>query len=228
MSKMELDKAGFVGQPESELDVAYLLGLAQGHLPFPFVVTAINDTFPDCEGVDPTTGKRITIELEVHSRLESPIPVVSLRRLFESTAALRHRFIYRPRPESVRGQLQALQAVDPLAHAVVSHFLNVILADLRQRVPAVVVDDTLTRHFSVRYGSGKGLLGIYPSGRLVSAGIDDTVKTYGDSVTEATRALREAVSTVGVLRTEHDGVPVIAALERLMRTIDQSQRAPNG
>src|SRR5439155_9089788 len=164
----------------------------------------------------------------VHSRLESPIPVVRLRRLFESTAALRHRFIYRPRPESVRGQLQALQAVDPLAHAVVSHFLNVILADLRQRVPAVVVDDTLTRHFSVRYGSGKGLLGIYPSGRLVSAGIDDTVKTYGDSVTEATRALREAVSTVGVLRTEHYGVAVIAALERLMRTIDQSQRAPNG
>jgi hypothetical protein len=144
MTDLDFGKAGFGGQPESELDVAYLLGLAQKHLPFRFVVTGINDTFPDCEGIDPTTGKRITIELEVHSRnylghghpvkladgtpacdyivcwednwLESPIPVISLRTVFQSTPSLRHRFVYRPRPGSLRGP-HAFPSLAPRARA---------------------------------------------------------------------------------------------------------------
>jgi hypothetical protein len=32
VTNLELARAGFVGQPESELDVAFLLGLAQEHL----------------------------------------------------------------------------------------------------------------------------------------------------------------------------------------------------
>jgi hypothetical protein len=252
MTNLDFGQAGFVGQPESELDVAYLLGLAQEHLPFSLVVTAINDTFPDCEGIDSKTGKRITIELEVHSRnylghghplkladgslacdyivcwednwQESPIPVISLRRLFES-APLRHRLVYQPRPYSLRGQLQVVQATDPHAYEAVIHFIDVALAELRRRIPACVVDETLTKHFSVRYGSGKGLLGVYPSGRLVSAGIGDMVKTYGDIVAEPTQSLRRAVQSVSVLRTREDAAPVVAALERVMGAIKDSQSA---
>lgn len=44
---------GFLGEPTSELEVAYLLGVAQEYLPFPRVITSINDAFPDCEGIDP-------------------------------------------------------------------------------------------------------------------------------------------------------------------------------
>jgi hypothetical protein len=69
MLQVQPDFRGFAGDPESELEVAYLLALAQERLGFPFVVTGINDAFPDCEGLDPTTGKRITIELEVQSEL---------------------------------------------------------------------------------------------------------------------------------------------------------------
>jgi len=47
---------GFHGEPESELEIAYLLGVAQQYLPFPFVVTSINDAFPDCGESTPQTA----------------------------------------------------------------------------------------------------------------------------------------------------------------------------
>lgn len=157
---------------------------------------------------------------------ESPIHVVSLRKLFETTAALQHRIIYQPRPDSLRGQLLALRTAQPGAHAAVSHFLDVTLQELQRRIPAVILDERLTKHFSVRYGTGKGLLGIYPSGRLVCAGVDDTVRTYGPDAAEPTRALRHVVATVGVVRTKDDWGPVLTAIEVLMHTIEQLQR-PN-
>ena len=45
-----------------------LFGLAQAHLPFPFVVNVIRAAFPGCEGVDPATGRHIRIEFELRSR----------------------------------------------------------------------------------------------------------------------------------------------------------------
>jgi hypothetical protein len=255
MSNSEQTKAGFVGQPESELEVAYLLGLAQEHLPFPFIVTAINDAFPDCEGIDPTNGKRITIELEVYSRSflahghplkladgsagcdyivcwednwpDSPVPVVSLRTLFETVPALRHRLVYQPRPESLRGQLLALRTGQPASYEAVTHFLDVMLPELQRRIPAVVIGDAGTKHFVVKYGSGKGLLGVYPSGKLVCAGVDDTVRTYGQDVAEPTVLLRQATARVGVIRSKRDGAPVLDALESLIRVIQQVDASPS-
>jgi hypothetical protein len=67
VAKTESASLAFKGAPESEWDVAYLLGVAQAHLPFRFAVRGIGTAFPDCEGIDPTTGRRVTIELEVRS-----------------------------------------------------------------------------------------------------------------------------------------------------------------
>ena len=68
MSKIPGEFRGYAGEPESELGVAFLLGLLHDYLPFPMVVNSINDAFPDCEGVNPETEKPIRIELEVLSQ----------------------------------------------------------------------------------------------------------------------------------------------------------------
>lgn len=68
MTENPPDFSGYAGEPESELEVAFLLGLVYDHLPFRLVVKSINDTFPDCQGFDPVTKEPVRIELEVLSR----------------------------------------------------------------------------------------------------------------------------------------------------------------
>jgi hypothetical protein len=239
---------GFVGEPANELEVAYLLGIAQEHLPFPFVITSINDGFPDCEGIDPRTGTRVAIELEVRSSHfkthrhstkacdyivcwednwpDAPINVVCLKSLFERTPALMQRLIIRVRPGSLRDDLRKRQTTDPATYDAVTHFLDVALPAVQHRIPAVVLDERLTKHFLVRYGTGRGLLGIYPSGRLVCASEKDMVKTYGAAVAAPTRALRAAVDSVGkVLQSTAQAAVVLDALEGLIHVIAQVEVA---
>jgi hypothetical protein len=236
---------GFAGDPQSELEVAYLLGLAQPYLPFPFVVTAINDAFPDCEGLDPTTGKRVAVELEVRSRnflshghalkgcgyivcwednwKDAPASVrrriVALKGRFRTEADLARKFIYRPRPDSLRAQLAEIQVTNPKAHAAVSHLLDVALPQLQLHTPAITLDETGTKHFSIKYGSGKGMLGVYPAGKLVAGAVHDTVARYGEPLRVPTRKLREAVKKIGVLRSEKQCPALVEALAEVMQAI---------
>jgi hypothetical protein len=68
MSDIPPDFVGYAGEPESELDIVFLMGLVYDHLPFRLVVSSINDAFPDCQGFDPITKKPVRIEFEVLSR----------------------------------------------------------------------------------------------------------------------------------------------------------------
>jgi len=61
MTDIPKEFRGYAGEPQSELEVAFLLGLLYDYLPFPFVVTSINDAFPDCEGIDPKSGQPVRI-----------------------------------------------------------------------------------------------------------------------------------------------------------------------
>jgi len=239
---------GFCGDPESELEVVFLLGLAQEYLPFPLAVTAINDAFPDCEGVDPTNGKPVTIEIEVRSRNfqdhnhdqggcdyiicwednwpDAPLPVVSLKELFRSVPALAAKFIDRPHPGSLRAQLQERLEMEPTRYEAVTHFLDTALPELQRRLPAVVVDDRLSKHYLVRYGgSGIGLLGVYPSGKLVCARVEHSVARYGRDVAEPVRALRAAVRQIGTLRSKEQVPVLLDALGGLVDVIARVERA---
>ncbi len=69
--------------------------------------------------------------------------------------------------------------------------------------------------------AGKGLLGIYPSGKLVRAGEEDMVKTYGPEVADPTRTLRKVVGDIGVLRSKDQVGVLVDALEGLVRVIAQ-------
>ncbi len=240
---------GFAGDPQSELEVAYLLGLAQEYLPFPLVVTAINDTFPDCEGLDPTTGRRVTIELEVRSRnfhghrhpvggcdyivcweddwKDAPVDVrakiICLKNLFHRETKLARKFLDIPRPESLRAQLAEIRDANPDAHVAVTHLLEVGLRQMQLRIPGVTLDDTRTKHFSVRYGSGKGVLGVFPAGKLVAGSVDHMVERYGKVVAAPTRKLRDVVERVGVLTTQKQCPAILDALEQVMRAIASTQ-----
>lgn len=247
------DFRGFAGDPQSELEVAYLLGLAQQYLPFPFVATAINDAFPDCEGVDPTTGQRVTIELEVRSRnflghghpiegcqyivcwednwKDAPSSVrrkiICLKDLFQSEPDLARKFIPRPRPGSLLAQLAEIRTTNPKVHAAVTHLLRQGLPRIQARIPAITLDDTGTKHFSIKYGSGKGVLGIYPGGKLVAGSVADMVARYGESLRAPTQKLRTIIADVGVLRSPKQCRAILGGLEEVMSVIARSGAAAN-
>jgi hypothetical protein len=244
MNNTVSSKLAFEGSPESELEIAYLLGVSQQYLPFPFVVTAINDAFPDCEGVDPTTGKRITIELEVRSRNfldhrhppagcdyiicwednwighKPPPKIVSLKHLFETNDELKSRLLHMPRPTSPRGQLFALKSSKPEAYEIVTHFLDVMLADLRLRVPRLDLKEDGQKQFVIRYAPGRRLLCIWPSGHMEGPGVADMVKRYGASVAAETKAFHTLVRKIGMLESRDNAEQIVAALERLVRAIE--------
>jgi hypothetical protein len=239
------DFRGFAGDPQSELEVAYFLGLAQAYLPFPFVVTGINDAFPDCEGLDPTTGKRVTIELEVRSRnflshghpidgcqyilcweddwKDAPADVrkkiVCLKDLFRTEPDLARKFIDRPRPKSLRAQLAEIRGTNPKADAAVTHLLRVGLPQMQGRIPAITLDESGTKHFSIKYGSGKGVLGVYPAGKLVAGSVVEMVAHYGEALRAPTRKLRDVIAEVRVLTSQKQCPTLLVALEGVMHAI---------
>ncbi len=231
--------------------IRYLLGLAQAHLPFPFVVTGINDAVPDCEGLDPTTGRRIAIELEVRSRNflshRHPIKgcdyivcweddwkdarahvrekIVCLRDLFRTKSDLARKFIDKPRPESLRAELAEIRGTNPKAHAAVTHLLRVGLPQVQLRIPAITLDDTGTKHFSIKYGSGKGVLGVHPAGKLVAGSVVDMVAHYGEPLRVPTRKLRDVIAEVRVLTSQDQCPALLDALEGVMHAIARTEAA---
>ena len=220
------DFRGYAGDPRNELEVVYLFGLAQGHLPFPFVVNVIRPAFPDCEGVDPTTGRPITIEFERRSRhfgahrhpesgcdyivcweddwKDAPAAVrnkiVSLKDIYLKQPELRDRFRHVPLPNLLRDQLERLRTANPQQHEAVARLLDG-LSEMQDRIPALTVGDAGRRHFSISYGSGKNIFGVRPDGTLVVGTEDDMVARYGESVRAPTVALRARVKKIGALTT---------------------------
>jgi hypothetical protein len=217
------DFRGYVGEPSSELSVAFLLGLLYDYLPFPFVPTRINDAFPDCEGVDPTTGSYIGIELELLSRNylshghplegcdyivcwrddwpESPIPVISLEELIAENDLEGKRFILSRRPGSLRTELEGLQATDPHTYEVVGYFLDSVFANVQKRIPGANLDEGLSAAFSLRDPEGKGIIGVTPYGKLICNSVEQYVRDYGEWIREPAGRFRGRIKGVGVLRT---------------------------
>jgi hypothetical protein len=193
-----VDFRGFAGDPASELEVVGLFFMALPYLPFPFVITSVNDAFPDVEGLNPETGARVTCEVEVrsshfkahghapagcdhivcweHDWPAAPVDVVCLRELFARIPVLQQRFMDCPRPGSLRDEFHQRAQTDPAGHTIVKHVLDVAMPAFQTRFPALRFVPDTTRHFSWKYGTGKSMLGIYPNGKLVIPGENDMAK----------------------------------------------------
>lgn len=192
------DFRGFAGEPRSEMTVVFLFGVLHDHLPFPFVTTRINDTFPDCEGIDPTNGNDVYIEFELLSRHyvdhghpregcdyivcwkdnwpESPIPVISLKDLIKTKGLQDKCFIHVLPPDSLEAELEALKDKNPKAYAAVKHFKDVSLERVRVRVSDFYVAEDRTRHWGVKFGGKGGFVGFYPNRKLVCGSVDEIVR----------------------------------------------------
>ena len=244
MTKAQPRPLAFKGAPESEWDVAYLLGVAQEHLPFPFAVIGIGTAFPDCQGIDPVTGQRVTIEFEVRSRSfidhghpkagcdyiicwednwvgHTPPPlIISLKQLFEATPALRCRLEYVPRAGSVRDQLAAFSDRHPEGSQAVVHLVEDLLPRLQDELDGLAVDDTRSKQFVVRYRSGRRLLCVTSStGKVEGATEKHMLTVYGPAVAAETLNYARVIKSISVLRTESDAEAVAEALEALVRVI---------
>ena len=200
----------------SELEVVFLFGLLYHHLDFPFVVTAINDAFPDCEGVDPITGKTVNIEFEYLSRHylshghplsgcdyivcwednwpESPIPVISLKIMIEAKNLKDKLFLDIPRPGSIRERLEQIKEKNPIAYNAVRHFMDVSLPKVQKIFPDLSIDEHQTRHYGVKYRGKGGLVGFYPNGRLICSSVDYKVKKHGEEIRRAAQKMRKIVN----------------------------------
>lgn len=241
MSDIPPDFVGYAGEPESELDIAFLMGLVYDHLPFRLVVSSINDAFPDCQGFDPVTKKPIRIEFEVLSRNyllhdhpmegcdyivcwrdnwpESPIPVISIEDLIDKGGLEGRRFFFVPRSGSLRKQLDDLKERDIALYRVVCYFLSDVLNNIFRKHPGTHVDDKLTKHFSVRAPNGYGIFGFYPYGKFVCLRIDEFVKRFGPEVADAARVFRDTVVGIKMLRSAEDADQVGKALDDLLNAI---------
>lgn len=200
MSKIPQNFRGYAGDPRSELDVAFLLGLVYDYLPFQWVVRSLNDTFPDCEGIDPATGKPVRVEPEVlsHNYLshghpmkgcdhivcwqdnwpESPIPVIALDQLIKGSGLEANRFIFVPRPGSPLQELEDLKETNFEVFEVIDYFLNDSIPRIREKPPHIYADVSLTKHFCIRDGTGYGFLGFYPQGKLTCFQVDEAVDKH--------------------------------------------------
>ena len=136
------------------------------------------------------------------------------------------------RPESSRAQLDEMRTTNPNAYAAVSHLLEKGLPRVQARIPAITLDDTGTKHFSIKYGSGKGVFGIYPAGKLVAGSVANMVARYGEPLCAPTQKLRIIIADVGVLTSPRQCQAVLDGLEEVMSVIagmetasSQSQRS---
>jgi hypothetical protein len=237
---------GYAGDPESELDVAFLLGLVLDYLPFRLVVTIINDAFPDCEGFDPVTGAPVRIELEILSRNymmhghpnkgchyivcwrdnwpESGIKVISLEDIIYKNNLDGKCFIFIPKPGSLREQLHDLKERDAEVYQVVNYFLNDVLERIFQKYKGTRIDDRLTKHFSVRAANGKGIFGIYPHGKLVCLNVNEFIKRFGDNIAESAKVFRETIWAIKILRSTKDADRAGEALDVFLDAISKEKR----
>ncbi|TRZ48889.1 hypothetical protein D4S03_09075 [bacterium] len=240
---------GYAGDPESELDVAFLLGLVLDYLPFRLVVSSINDAFPDCEGFDPVTGAPVRIELEVFSRnyklhghpskgchyivcwrdnwpeseTESGIKVISLEDIIYKNNLDGKHFIFIPKPGSLREQLDDLKERDAEVYQVVYYFLNDVLEKIFQKYKGTRINDRLTKHFSVRAANGKGVFGIYPHGKLVCLKVNEFVKRFGDDIAESAKVFRETILGIKILRSTKDADRAGEALDVFLNAISKEK-----
>jgi hypothetical protein len=214
---------GYAGEPQSELDVAFLLGLIYDYLPFRFVVRAINDAFPDCEGVDPITWKPVRIELEVLSRnflshghpLDgcdyivcwrdnwpgSPIPVISIQQIIEKNSLDGERFLYIPKEGSLRVQLSQLKKTDTNVFNTVNYFLTQVIPYLINKYPKIQIDDTTSRHFVLRDSAGRGFFGFYPHGKLICISVNYAIEIYGNDIANCAAIFRDNVMSLKIIRS---------------------------
>lgn len=245
MSQIDSGFRGYAGEPQSELDVAFLAGLLYDHLPFPLVVKSINDAYPDCEGIDPLTGKPVRIELEVYSRNylshghpmtgcdyilcwrdnwpESPIPVVAIEDIIEANGLEGSRFLYIPREGSLRLQLDELQKTDPTVFDAVKYFLADVVPSVLQKHKGSQLDDTTSKHFTVRDGIGRGFFGVYPYGKLICISVKEAVRRYGEEIAPPTNSFRDQVIATKMLRSKEQGDRIGQALDKFLASISRTQ-----
>jgi hypothetical protein len=247
MGKNPIPKSfrGYAGEPQSEMEVVFLFGLLYKYLPFPFVVREINDTFPDCKGIDPITKKPVNIEFELFSRNydhpikechyivcwednwpDSPITVISLKSLIERKNLAGKCFIDIPAPGSVGEKMEELKDANPQAYRTVKHFLDVSLKKVQREFPGLYVDTKRTKHYGVKYLGNKSLgIGIYPSGKLVCKNVDEIVKTYGKSVRKVAIKMRHIVKKeIGILQNNKQSELVAKSLKEILLAISKTNK----
>jgi hypothetical protein len=129
------------------------------------------------------------------------------------------RFFFVPRSGSLRKQLDDLKEQDTALSRVVRYFLSDVLNNMFGKHPGTHVDDTLTKHFSVRAPNGYGIFELYPYGKLVCLRIDKFVKRFGPEVADAARVFRDTVVGIKMLRSAEDADQVGKALDDLLNAI---------
>jgi hypothetical protein len=241
MDQIDSKFHGYAGEPQSELEIAFLLGLVYDYLPFRYVVQSINDAFPDCMGIDPLTGKPIRIELEVYSRNyishghplagcdyiicwrdnwpDSPIPIISIEDIIDINGLEGNRLIFIPKEGSLRIQLDELKEKDIVVFESVTHFLNKVVPVILERHKGALIDDRFSRHFIVRDFNGRGVLGFYPHGKLVCISVKEAVKRYGKEVEGPAKSFRDEVMGVKILRSKDQGEQVGKALDVFLNVL---------
>ncbi|MFH1226596.1 MAG: hypothetical protein V1701_01680 [Planctomycetota bacterium] len=249
MKKIPKRFRGYAGEPTSEMEVVYLFGVLCKHLPFPFVVRAINDTFPDCEGINPLTGKTVSIEFELFSHRyknhhhpmnkkscdyivcwkkttgsDFPIPVISLQELIKKKKLVGKYFIHIPVKGLVNEQLANLKKSKPRAYKVVNHFLEV-LRKLEEKFSGFCIDDKRTRHYGVKYHDCGAGVGVYPNGKLVCNTVGEMVKKFGERVRESALKMRHIViKDIKMLCSTKDGDKIAKELEEVLLVISKPHK----
>ena len=240
MTQIPIEFRGYAGEPQSELDIAFLLGLLYDYLPFSIVVTSINDAFPDCEGVDPENGRPVRIELEVLSRNylrhghpfkgcdyivcwrdnwpDSPIPVISIERIIEENGLARERFMFIPKPGSLMEQLYELKQKDLSTFETVNYFLDKALPRITTKHPSIRVDDTLKKHFNVLV-KDSGVLGFYPHGKIVCLSVNECVKRFGEQARAPAKAFRDSVIGTKVMTNKADADAIADSLNAFLNAL---------
>lgn len=243
MKKNEL--VAYEGEPGSELEVVFLFGLLyediRNLLSSPFLVTEINDAFPDCEGINPETGELVNIEFEYKSSHylnhqhptngchyivcwendwpTSPIPVVSLKDLITNNDKLQQRVKYVPRKGSVWEIHQDNRQTKPEVHDAINYFIDTLLPQIQEHFLGITFEEG-TKHFLVRInGKPYPLLEIRPNGKLFCKSVEKLSKQYGDSIKRAAAHLRDVKQRRSILDNHEYADAVAEALEGLIVAI---------
>lgn len=244
------DFRGYAGDPRSEIEVIFLFGLLYDHLhphlKLPYVVTEITDAFPDCKGLDATTGRIVHIEFELKASHykghrhplqgcdyivcwendwpDSPIPVISLKSMIDKEDLHGRRFIRLHRHGSVSERHENNRGHDPAVHNAIDYFLKELFPDITKRCPELMLKEGTTRFLFTFQGRAYPLLEIDPNGTISCKKVSEMIRLYTPAVEEAAQRLKDVKDGIGTLRNRRDAENLAKALEALVKSISKSLR----
>ncbi len=77
-------------------------------------------------------------------------------------------------------------------YIAVNRVVNIEIPNLEKKFPSLFIDRNTSRHYVLRW-DGKGIFGIYPSGRLIVDTPKEYVRKFGEEIYEAGKLFRDTV-----------------------------------